>query len=358
MSRRKTPARLLSVLATLTTITVPGSAMLLAPAAIEQPAPPVGVAAWTADDRELPDPVTADPLEIHRWFAGLDPATADALAVRHPGVVGNLDGAPPALRYAANSRAMEEAGEPYRGRTGQILLFDPRGMGRIAQVFGSLETADRIAVLVPGAGNRGGNFFTGVGGKDFRSPSVQGSALYDAATASGRAAGRLAVVVWLGYDPPRSVDLVAAREDRARTGAAALVRFARGLTAERPRATIALIGYSYGSTVIGVAAHQLPAQVTDIAAIGSPGMGVDRAVQLGTEARLWAGLSVNDKMRFVPGIRILGLGHGRQPADPAFGATVISTSDVIDHDHYLHPGTDSLDHLAAIASAGDDLRAR
>jgi pimeloyl-ACP methyl ester carboxylesterase len=269
-------------------------------------------------------------------------------------VAGNLDGAPPALRYLANQRAMDAAGTPYRGRSGQYLLFDPRGQGRVAQVFGDLSTADRIAVLVPGAGNRAGNFWRGVGGRSFRSPSVQGVGLYQAARRYGPDADRFAMVVWLGYDAPDGVDPSAAREDLAQAGAAELARFVAGLTAIRPQATIALLGHSYGSTVIGLAARRLPRQVTDIAAFGSPGMGVADVSRLGTTARVWAGLSRRDVMRLLPDLQILGRGHGTQPAGPGFGATVFGTDDVADHDHYLAPGTDSQANLTHIALYGTD----
>ncbi len=297
--------------------------------------------------RRLPDPVTAGPFVVRRFLAAAGAAERDALAAAYPGVVGGLDGAPVALRYAANRLAMDAAGSPYRGRSGTYLLFDPRGTGRVAQVFGDLATADRIAVLVPGAGDRAANFWRGVGGRSYRSPSVQAADLYRSA-----GGGRYAVIAWLGYETPQGIGQSEAREDLARTGAAALTRFVAGLTAVRPRATIALLGHSYGSTVIGLAAPRLPRQVTDIAVFGSPGMGVDDVAGLRTTARVWAGQSRHDWIRWIPGVRVLGLGHGRRPTAPAFHAHVFSTADVPDHDHYLTPGTDSLTHLSAIAAHG------
>jgi Alpha/beta hydrolase len=327
----------------------PSACVLLAvPGAVRVPAP-VGAAAWRADARHLPDPVAAAPAAVRDFLAAAGPAGRDALAAEYPGVVGDLDGAPVALRYAANRRAMRAAGPPYEGRDGRFLLFDPRGQGRVAEVFGDLERAGRIAVLVPGAGNRGENFWRGVGGRTFRSPAVQAAALY-------RAAGddRLAVIAWLGYDTPQGVDAAEAREDLARAGAGALLRFVAGLVAVRPGATIALLGHSYGSTVIGLAASRLPRQVTDLAVFGSPGMGVDNVAGLRTTARVWAGESARDWIRWVPGVRLLGLGHGTRPTAPSFGARVFPTADVADHDHYLAPGTGSLAALAGIAAAGTD----
>jgi hypothetical protein len=330
-------------LASVVLMAAPAAGTLLAPTSAAHAAPPAGTAAWDADARHLPDSVRADPVAVHRFFAGRRDGAA--LAREYPGVVGDLDGAPASLRYQANRDAMRAAGGRYAGWHGNFLLFDPRGNGRVAQVFGDLTTADRIAVLVPGVDSRAENFVRGLGGKSYRAPATQAANLFGAAHD-----GRLAVIAWLGYDTPRGVGTDAAREDLAAAGSLALRRFLAGLTAVRPGATIALFGHSYGSTVIGLAAPALPRQVTDIAVFGSPGMGADRVADLGTTARVWAGQSSRDWIRWVPGVRLLGLGHGTKPADPAFGARVLPTADVADHDHYLAPGTDSLAYLARIAA--------
>jgi len=54
-------------------------------------------------------------------------------------------------------------------------------------------------------------------------------------------------------------------------------------------AAVTLIGHSYGSVVTGLAAPGLSRNVHDIVALGSPGMGVSRAADLHTGARIWAG---------------------------------------------------------------------
>lgn len=320
--------------------------LLAAPGAVRAVAP-AGTAAWRADPRHLPDPVSADPAAVAGFLASAGTAERRALVTAYPGVMGDLDGAPVTLRYAANRQAMRAAGPPYRDQAGRYLLFDPRGDGRVAQVFGDLAAADRIAVLVPGAGDRAANFWRGVGGKPFRSPSVQAAGLYREAASYDPG---VAVIAWLGYETPKGIDPAEAREDLARAGAVALDRFVAGLVAVRPHATIALLGHSYGSTVIGLAAPRLPSQVTDIAVFGSPGMGVDDVTRLGTTARVWAGQSGRDWIRWVPGVRLFGLGHGTKPADPDFGAREFATAGVTDHDHYLAPGTDSLAALSRIAA--------
>ncbi|GAB2769393.1 alpha/beta hydrolase family protein [Amycolatopsis magusensis] len=339
------PRTLLTVLAAVTMTVAPAAAALLSAPGLVRTTPPPGLPAWLADGHHLPDPQRAEPAAIHDFLLRLGTAEQQGLAVAYPDVVGALDGAPPAMRYAANRRQLRVSG--------QFLLFDPRGNGRVAQVFGDLATADRIAVLVPGAANRAENFWTGVGGVLYRAPATQAADLFRAAVRKAPGA-RFAVISWLGYDTPGGVGPDAARGDLARAGAVALERFVAGLVAVRPQATIALLGHSYGSTVLGAAAARLPRQVTDLAAFGSPGMGVDHVAQLGTTARVWAGQSRGDWIRWVPGVRFFGLGHGTKPADPAFGARVFATDDVADHDHYLSPGTDSLAALTGIALSGSD----
>ncbi len=336
-----------AALVALAVLALPAAATLLVAPHAAPAVPPVGAAAWRAAG--LPDPLRASPAVVRRSLAARD---GRRLVRRFPGVLGALDGAPATLRYAANRRLMRAAGAPYRDWAGNFLLFDPCS-GRVAQVIGDLPGARRIAVLIPGVDDRLSNFQTGLGHRRYRAPAVQAAALYRAVSP-----GATAVIAWLGYRTPRGVGRDAAREDLALAGAAALHRFLAGLVIERPHATITLLGHSYGSTVIGLAAHELPHQVHDIAVFGSPGMGVQRADQLHTTARVWAAESARDWIGWVPGVRLGGLGHGRRPADPAFGARAFDTSGVRDHDHYLSPGTGSLAALAHIVLGTTGTQAR
>lgn len=337
----KTIRRLRMAVAVATVILAPTAGSVLAAPVTAPVLPPAGIEAWRAGRVGAPDPVTAGPAEIHAWFAAVSPARQAELAAAYPGVVGNLDGAPIPLRYAANRRSMMASG---RELPGDYLIFDPRGRGHVARVFGDLSTALRVAVIVPGMRNRLQNYWRGVGGQSHRSPAVQAADLQRAG--SGR--GGLAVVAWLGYDTPQGID-EAGRANLAESGAAALTRFVDGLAVTRPDATITLIGHSYGSTVIGHAAPRLSGRVTDIAVVGSPGMGVDDVTGLGTTARVWAGQSTGDWIGWAPGGRLFGIGHGAKPAGPGFGARPLPTADVHDHDHYLAPGTDTQAALARIA---------
>lgn len=317
------------------------------PTGAAQAADPPQVAQWRADPvagRALPDPLHESPATVAGFFARLPGAEAAALTLRYPQVVGNLDGAPVRLRLRAN--ALDTAGSGrFAGR--QILEYDPRGTGRVAEVVGDLEHARRVAVIVPGVDNRLDNFDRAPGVRQRRSPSWQARQLYARALALDPGVP-VAVIAWLGYDPPAGVDLDAIREERAAAGAVELNHFLRGLRQTNPSARVTLVGHSYGSVVAGLAAHGLPSQVSDIVAVGSPGMGVPRAADLHTRARVWAGTSLTDWTRDTPGLRLLGAGHDTHPADAGFGALALPVGGVLGHDGYFVPGTASLTAIADI----------
>ncbi|MFF6786462.1 alpha/beta hydrolase [Streptomyces sp. NPDC012510] len=337
--------------------------------------PPPGTAAWTADHafgRQLPEPVSTAPAQIARFLAGLTAAQRTALAERHPLVVGGLDGAPPELRYVANARALtaerarEQAraadpGQPESTRRQartraaayaellapgrRVLAFDPRGRGQVAEVYGDLRTARRVAVVVPG--------------------SDTDLASYDAAATMARnlraemtrlaPADPTAVIAWVGYTTPVGVGYDAATGHLAEEGAPRLLRFLDGLAATtRPAAPPpAVFCHSYGSVLCGAAARRLTErQASDLVVAASPGMRLDHAdqVPVGARARLWAtARNTTDWIRRVPAIELLGLGHGADPADPGFGARVVSSDRAEGHTGYFTPGTASLRNFADIA---------
>ncbi|MGH3649026.1 MAG: alpha/beta fold hydrolase [Micromonosporaceae bacterium] len=161
------------------------------------------------------------------------------------------------------------------------------------------------------------------------------------------------MVAWLGYQPPSGVGLDAARSEVAADGARALLRFLAELPGE---ATVTVIGHSYGSLVWAYAAPDLPPRVTDLVAIGSPGLDVSRATRLRTTARIWAGRAADDWIRWVPSVRVFGVGHGADPVAPGFGALALNVSGAAGHDGYFQPSTRSLASLAAVASGSDRAR--
>lgn len=314
--------------------------------------PPPGAAAWSADrslGRALPDPARAEPERVAAFFAGLTPAERRLLVARHPLIVGNLDGVPVALRYEANARAVR--GTPYErlARDGRrVLAFDPRGRGQVAEVYGDLATARRVAVVVPGSDTDAGNFDRP--GKGHRVVAGMAKALRDATVRNtGPAAGRnggTAVIAWTGYTTPVGVGIDAATGGLAEAGAPRLARFTRGLTAVgAPRPS--LFCHSYGSVVCGLAAAD--AHASDIVVFGAPGMRADSVADLDTDARVWAARNADDWIARVPNVELLGLGHGEDPVSGGFGARRVPAREAAGHDGYFAPGTDSLRAFAAIA---------
>jgi len=307
--------------------------------------PPPGSSAWVADaslGRKLPDPATAAPAEVAAFFRSLGKDAQQDLVRRHPLVVGNLDGAPVALRYQANARALH--GTPYEhlARPGRrILAFDPRGRGQVAEVYGNLERARQVSVVVPGSDIDAGTFDRT--SDPYGTPAGMATSLR-AATGGDRS--RTAVIAWAGYTTPVGVGLDAASGDLAEAGAGRLARLTQGLKATGSPSP-SLFCHSYGSVVCGLAASEVNA--SDIVVLGSPGMRADRARDLGTSARLWAAKDSADWISKVPHVEFAGLGHGNDPADPAFGARRVPTEKAHGHTGYFAPGTDSLRTFAAIA---------
>ncbi|MER8034482.1 alpha/beta hydrolase [Streptomyces hydrogenans] len=287
--------------------------------------PPAGTAEWRAAG--LPDPARMDPAGVARFFAGLGPAERRRLVREHPTVVGNLDGAPLELRYAANSRTAEGQ---YPGA--RVLAHDARGRGQTVLVYGDLATAERVAVVVPGSDVDAGRM---------------GSLTRKAAALREATGGRTAVVAWAGYTTPVGVGLDAASGELAEAGAERLVRFTEGLRAAGVRPEPSVFCHSYGSVVCGLAAHRLKAE--DLVVFGSPGMRAENVAALRTNARVWAAKDPTDWIDRVPNVAVAGLGHGTDPTAPEFGARPVEAGDADGHDGYLAPGTSSLRAFAAIA---------
>ncbi|MGW1836365.1 alpha/beta hydrolase [Streptomyces sp. NPDC002067] len=340
--------------------------------AVTGPAP--GAAAWRADHSAgvpLPDPATASPDGVARFFDRLTAAQRHILTVRHPLTVGNLDGAPIALRYQANSlalraerdrqqalstapggtledhRAARRAADRYTellapGR--QILAFDPRGRGQIAEVHGDLAEAERTAAVVPGSDI---DLTTFDRARDpYGTPTGMATSLR-ARMAADAPGVRTAVIAWTGYTTPVGLGPDAATGRLAEAAVPRLVRFLSGLAAVgAPSPT--LLCHSYGSVVCGLAGPALGHTARDLIVFGSPGMRRPSAAAVDAYARVWAARDATDWIGDVPHVDVLGLGHGEDPTDPAFGARRVSAIRAEGHTGYLAPGTDSLRNFAAI----------
>ncbi len=332
------------------------------------------VSAWlhaSVAGRRLPDPETANAVAIGRFFAGLTAAQSRRLAERYPLVVGNLPGAPLALRYRANrlSLTRERAAELRRataadltsdGRSNarslahryanlaapgrQILAFDPTGRGRVAEVFGDLDTARRTAIVVPGVDTDVLTFEKTR--KAYSTPDGMARALYTQEL-RGEPGGHYATIAWADYDAPGGIGLDASTGAMAEAGAVRLNTLVRSLPAPT---TVQLFCHSYGSVLCGVGAARLPQRkVTDIAVYGSPGMRAPNVRALHTSARVWAARDATDWIQDVPYVELAGVGHGADPVSRAFGARIVSAAGALLHTGYFAAGTESLANFTRIA---------
>jgi len=303
-----------------------------------------GQAAWqqaTGAGAPRPDPQSSSTTEVARWIATLEPAEADALVKDFPGVVGNLDGVPPALRFAANRDQANAQEAIPAGR--QLLGYDPRGRGMVTEVFGALSKADRIIVVIPGSDVDLGHYE----GPNKLRPMAQSVF----SEANRQRPGSVAVIAWAGYETPVGVGAHAARSEYAQAGADRLLRLLEGL-APHVDAEFSMLCHSYGSIVCARAAPgltEIGTEVSDIVVFGSPGMDVDTADQLDTSARVWAARAEADWIKWIPSIRVFGFGHRTDPTDPAFGARTVAVDDAQGHDGYLVAGTSSLSRLTGAA---------
>ncbi|MFJ4919493.1 alpha/beta hydrolase [Streptomyces sp. NPDC088725] len=331
----------------------------------------VALAAWEhgrAGGDRLPD-TRESPKLLAAFFRSLGSAERMKLADRYPLVVGNLNGAPLALRYRANRTAIRQARAVEQdrmrdarlsadgrhqasrrmdrftsllGEGRQLLAFDPSGKGRVAEVFGDLERAQRVSVVVPGVDTNVVTFERPE--RPYSAPVGMASALYAAERVTAPRV-RTAVIAWADYTSPVGLGMDAVIGKLAADGAVRLSALTAALPGKSP---VSLFCHSYGSVLCGVAARTLPGRVDDVAVAGSPGMRVGSAAGLHTRARVWAMRDSDDWIQDVPYMAVGGLGHGADPVSADFGARVVSSAGAVGHAGYFTPGTESLDNFAHI----------
>ncbi|MFJ8758513.1 alpha/beta hydrolase [Streptomyces cyaneofuscatus] len=317
-------------------------------------------------------PHDASPAERKAWWAGLTDEQREEYLAVYPDQIGNLDGIPALVRDAANRdnlqllmgklagrddegavtklaalreidrqlRAVREPGEPPM----YLLGIGDQGNGRAIVSYGNPDTSRNVAAYVPGLNTSlDKEFVTG----DLKRAR-------DTASAAREIDRSTAAITWLGYDAPQSPDglssLAVAGTERAETGGRAFREFMSGMVAandhDDPHMTA--IGHSYGSRTVGAATQQgdgIPG-IDDIVLVGSPGLGVDRAEDLGVgKDHVFVGAADNDVVTHLPSKgqavlaaagRALGpvgslavdavhpgdddLWFGRDPASEGFGA--------------------------------------
>ncbi|MFI6499012.1 alpha/beta hydrolase [Nonomuraea typhae] len=275
--------------------------------------------------------------------------TALKAASHHPADLGQWEKTANQLRRLT---LIEDQLRPRDGYPAPLLLaFDLTGQGRLIISWGNPDTADITVTSVSGL----------TSGLDTAQGDLQRSrALWlQASKTSGEQT--VATITWLGYDAPqidpglwhpaRSV----AFEGAATTGAAALASFTDGLRASHQPSSTAravLIGHSYGSLTTGHAATLRPGKLADtLILIGSPGVGVDHARQLGLNPKhVWVGEAGGDP--------VTALGRfGTDPGAPSFGAQHIPigrTTWTTAHSSYWDPDSPSLRNMGRIINGQYD----
>ncbi|WNO65733.1 alpha/beta hydrolase family protein [Streptomyces sp. NBC_00121] len=318
-------------------------------------------------------PHDASPAERKSWWAGLTQEQQEEYLAVYPDQIGNLDGIPALVRDAANrdnlqlligklgARDDERAETQLAGlREIERQLHDDRkppmfllgigdeGNGRAIVSYGNPDAARNVSAYVPGLGTSLDDEFAKNDLKRARDTAI-GTQRHDSSSAA---------IVWLGYDAPQTpIDdplgsLAVAGGERAEKGGAAYNSFMRGLavTNENENPHLTAIGHSYGSRTVGAATQQVGGilGVDDIVLVGSPGVGVDRAEDLGVgKDHVFVGAAEHDVVTRVPsrkqatvgvmglitagpvGSYIVGdiadqgdddLWFGKDPASKAFGA--------------------------------------
>ncbi|MFC9249398.1 alpha/beta hydrolase [Streptomyces sp. NPDC057136] len=353
-------------------------------------------------------PLDATPAERGAWWAGLTQEQREEYLAVYPDQIGNLDGIPALVRDTANrdnlqlligkleGRDDEEAATKLAGlreidrqlQAGTkppmyLLGIGDEGNGRAIVSYGNPDTARNVAAYVPGLNTSLDEEFAKADLKRAWD-TAKGAQKYDHSSAA---------IVWLGYDAPQAPDglesLAVMGDERAEKGGRSFHGFMGGLAAtnENGDPHMTAIGHSYGSRTVGAATQHGGgiSGVDDIVLVGSPGVGVDRAEDLGVgKEHVFVGAAENDVVTKAPsklqgnlaaaagpvGYVIGGLADrgdddvwfGKDPASEAFGARrfpvgegppLVSRDGVsIDaHSHYFDPQKDavSADGIALIS---------
>jgi hypothetical protein len=166
----------------------------------------------------------------------------------------------------------------------QLLLLDMsqvRAQAAIAN--GNVETADNVAVFVPGMDS---NVTGNMNAYDTEMRHMQQRAQLESIRAHPTQATTTATVTWIGYQTPEwgldlfNPDKSVVSDTTARSGAANLVPFLRGIGAARDHDPhLTLLGHSYGSTTAGLALRQ-ETGVDDAVFFGSPGLDTNHVEDL------------------------------------------------------------------------------
>ncbi|MGP3635021.1 alpha/beta hydrolase, partial [Streptomyces sp. 24-1644] len=277
-------------------------------------------------------------------------------------------------------QAVPKPGEPPM----YLLGIGDQGNGRAIVSYGNPDTSRNVSAYVPGLNTSLDKDFTEGDLRRARDIAI-GTRYHDPSSSA---------IVWLGYDAPQALDgldsLAVMGDEKANNGGLAFNGFMGGLasTNENQDPHMTAIGHSYGSRTVGAATQHEGglSGVDDIVLVGSPGVGVDRAEDLGiSKDHVFVGAAENDVVTKTPSKQQVGMGvvagpvgyvagglvdrgeddvwFGRDPASEAFGArrfqvdegpSFISARGVSTdaHSNYFNPARDSVsaNNIALIAA--------
>jgi Alpha/beta hydrolase len=381
----------------------------------------------------VPQPPPGGAGGVAAWWQSLSTTQQQIVVVMTPAAIGNRNGVPASARdqanrslladdlarlshaesagtlsdddaaRLANARAIDESladGAAFTDpRTGdsvavQLYRYEPAalgGDGRAAIALGDADTADHLAIIVPGMGTEVSSFGTAAQQSVFT------------ATGEHTTAG-IAVMTWVGYDAPslsvpdgsddnplddatdwvvESSDLTdVAGMDAATAGAGFLAADVAAIRAVRGDAVhLTVIGNSYGSTTVAIAADEFELDTDDVILTGSPGAGrADDAADLTTgRSNTWVGSASDDPITYLgrtggaephdvidvaAGAATIDVdvGLGNDPAEDDFGAQRFQAEwpgrdhdfpwPLAGHGHYFDPHAESVGNVGAIV-AGD-----
>ncbi|GAB3581982.1 hypothetical protein GCM10027406_24160 [Leifsonia lichenia] len=306
------------------------------------------------------------PEKTAAWWKKLDAKQRKEWAKAVPRLVGNLDGVPPRVRSDANRQCLKvdlaeaknrlkeakndpELTSPFegvrrlalnrlaeaqkltetlsridkaygKGPTGEppreLYVYQPGERTKVAISTGLLETAEHISVVVPGMGTTANDIGQyGNAAKDLRQQQSK---------ASGVSRNKIAVLSWLDYDPPGSMDgWGVTQDDLAKAGAERLGNTLRGLTAVKDWPAnadgLSVVAHSYGTNVATLALSQKDVSAGHVVFLGSAGVAtsIPSAATLHVPGgEVYAAQGVKD------GWAVIGqkLSGRTDPTSPDFGA--------------------------------------